>query len=634
MNILKEYLLKDKIYKKLLSGTLAFSLITSPVIASEDSSGSKLPIFIDDTEITEGVLPQLKDGRLFGPVRNISEELGAYVEYNEETKEVTLYKEDIKITMTINSNIALISSDELDIPIEKEFDSPMYVENGRTFIPLRFLAENFGYNVVWDESDGTVTLTEPKESEDKDDEKYNKIDFDVDKKDDRIEMVFDDLDESAAYELNFNEKESDFEIIIDSAKLKEQTLTFNDPLLKEIKTSQVERNEKDENKDVKNYASTIKVSLNYPVPEIKTKESDKKLAFTIPKEFEATIEEKEITEGLKFSSIRKSVQDGPIKIYELKLDSNSALETDLVLAQNRFAGLERLDNIAKRNKAIAAINGGFFWHAGHPIGLYAHNQRLYREPSDNRSAFFYSTDGEPSIERTTFNGGELFIKDKDISIEIDGINRNRERKDVIIYTSEHGNTTGTSTSHIRNHKEFVIDSNGTITHIKNGNSNIPSEGFVLSIHEEYINGNQDKINLLSTGVNTDLTWDLGDKNLDEIKFGLGGSPRIIENNKVEISSVLEGVSDNISKGRSPRTAIGITSDNDIIFTVVDGRQPGTSIGMTLEELGEFMKDRGAHDALNLDGGGSSMMWFDDKYQNSYSPNTPRSISNALIITDK
>ena len=61
--------------------------------------------------------------------------------------------------------------------------------------------------------------------------------------------------------------------------------------------------------------------------------------------------------------------------------------------------------------------------------------------------------------------------------------------------------------------------------------------------------------------------------------------------------------------RHPRTVVGLSQDESTFYMVaVDGRAPGTSIGMTCAELGDLMRDLGAHDALNLDGGGSTTMW--------------------------
>ena len=58
--------------------------------------------------------------------------------------------------------------------------------------------------------------------------------------------------------------------------------------------------------------------------------------------------------------------------------------------------------------------------------------------------------------------------------------------------------------------------------------------------------------------------------------------------------------------RHPRTGAGVSADGETLYLVViDGRQPGWSVGVTLVELAETLRDLGADDALNLDGGGSS-----------------------------
>lgn len=62
--------------------------------------------------------------------------------------------------------------------------------------------------------------------------------------------------------------------------------------------------------------------------------------------------------------------------------------------------------------------------------------------------------------------------------------------------------------------------------------------------------------------------------------------------------------------RHPRTAAGVSRDGrTLLLMVVDGRQPGWSIGATLPELARMMLDAGAWNAVNLDGGGSSALWY-------------------------
>lgn len=72
----------------------------------------------------------------------------------------------------------------------------------------------------------------------------------------------------------------------------------------------------------------------------------------------------------------------------------------------------------------------------------------------------------------------------------------------------------------------------------------------------------------------------------------------------------------IPAGLNPRTAIGYSADKKwVLMTVVDGRNKGVSEGVTLPELAEIMKTLGCTDAINLDGGGSSILLVKqgDKY---------------------
>ncbi len=64
--------------------------------------------------------------------------------------------------------------------------------------------------------------------------------------------------------------------------------------------------------------------------------------------------------------------------------------------------------------------------------------------------------------------------------------------------------------------------------------------------------------------------------------------------------------------RHPRTAVGVDrSGKQLILMVIDGRQPDHSVGVTLPELAEAMIAQGVDDAINLDGGGSSVLAWRD-----------------------
>ena len=84
---------------------------------------------------------------------------------------------------------------------------------------------------------------------------------------------------------------------------------------------------------------------------------------------------------------------------------------------------------------------------------------------------------------------------------------------------------------------------------------------------------------------------------------------------------------------NPRTAIGYISENHYVFVVSDGRT-SESAGLSLSELATFMKNLGCTQAYNLDGGGSSTMYYNGSVINN--PTTTgriseRSVSDIIYI---
>jgi len=96
--------------------------------------------------------------------------------------------------------------------------------------------------------------------------------------------------------------------------------------------------------------------------------------------------------------------------------------------------------------------------------------------------------------------------------------------------------------------------------------------------------------------------------------------------------------DPFHQNRHPRTAVGITGDNQLLLVTVDGRS-FQSYGMTIPELAQLFSELGAIHALNLDGGGSTAMWVHGgagvvNYPSDnleFDHNGERPVSNALLI---
>ncbi|OHW62361.1 hypothetical protein EUAN_09240 [Andreesenia angusta] len=96
--------------------------------------------------------PVIKENRTLVPVRAISEGFKAQVEWLPETKEVVIKKDDKTIVLKLGSNIALVNG------IEKEIDSEAQAFSSRTYVPLRFIAEELGTKISYVKETGKIEL--------------------------------------------------------------------------------------------------------------------------------------------------------------------------------------------------------------------------------------------------------------------------------------------------------------------------------------------------------------------------------------------------------------------------------------------------------------------------------------------
>ena len=112
---------------------------------------------------------------------------------------------------------------------------------------------------------------------------------------------------------------------------------------------------------------------------------------------------------------------------------------------------------------------------------------------------------------------------------------------------------------------------------------------------------------------------------------LAFGPALVEDGSV---SVTEDEEVGKAMASNPRTAIGIIDENHYVFVVADGRTSDNE-GLSLYELAEFMEALGVQTAYNLDGGGSSTMYFNGQIINKPTTNgssiKERSVSDIVYI---
>jgi len=97
-----------------------------------------------------------------------------------------------------------------------------------------------------------------------------------------------------------------------------------------------------------------------------------------------------------------------------------------------------------------------------------------------------------------------------------------------------------------------------------------------------------------------------------MKTAVGGGPVLVKDHEIFIPFREEQKFVNGENDRHPRTAMGYTSNGQLIILVVQGRTPGVAEGTTLKETAIILRDLGCVEAVNLDGGGSSCMLVNGK----------------------
>lgn len=108
-------------------------------------------------------------------------------------------------------------------------------------------------------------------------------------------------------------------------------------------------------------------------------------------------------------------------------------------------------------------------------------------------------------------------------------------------------------------------------------------------------------------------------------------PVLVENGQaVAFSSAFDVISTKPSR-LEPRTAIGQIGPLHYIIIVLDGRQDGYSVGMSLQDLQQLFISYGAQTALNLDGGGSSEIWFQGQILNRPAGGKERQVSDIIFF---
>jgi len=331
----------------------------------------------------------------------------------------------------------------------------------------------------------------------------------------------------------------------------------------------------------------------------------------------------------------------PIAVYLLRLDLDR-VQLESALSNDEVMMAERVDEIAGRHRAIAAINAGFFnVKNGEPAGLLKVAGELVSDTGLTRGVVAIRS--EPGArQQLQFDQAsarmqaQFTANNKSFTVPIDGVDTTRERGKLMLYTPAYHADTDTApkgTEWVLTGKPLKV----VAMRIDSGKTPIPRDGVVLSYGGLDLPPTLDWL-LPDVEVALTTTWKIlnGTPNahFESAREIINGAGLLVRN-----GSPMSGwqASENLvpttfTDVRHPRTLIGVDRHGAVWLAAIDGRQPDHSVGMTFAELQALCKRLDLQQALNLDGGGSTTMVVGGQIVNKPSDATgPRPVSDAILV---
>jgi len=320
------------------------------------------------------------------------------------------------------------------------------------------------------------------------------------------------------------------------------------------------------------------------------------------------------------------VEGGAVFSLALLYDPNISTYTpEVVIANDKILGREKMSVIARQKNAFFAINAGFFSQEGDPIGLLMIKRKILSDSQDGWYSLGITSNKELVFGMVHLEINGFLSEQKKFSIH--GINRNNQGNEIILFDENYNGKTP------RTEGVETLVTNGIIqvTSRTNGETSIPKGSYILQGKGDVAGW---MLQNLYPGtpllVKMTILPETGElEKWMRVEYILSSGPLLFQNGS---AGPFGEFRKEIVENKHPRTVIGQTQEGKILFLTVDGRRPGHSSGLTIAELVEELKYYQVTDALNLDGGGSVTFYLQGKILNWPSDLIgERKISTAIIL---
>lgn len=340
-----------------------------------------------------------------------------------------------------------------------------------------------------------------------------------------------------------------------------------------------------------------------------------------------------------------STQTGPWRVRLLTVDPRRATGHLRATYGADLGRTETVTSLARFEGAVAGTNASFFSigsqtaSRGNPVGMAVHGGVVQSEPTRYGPETHFLLDAAANTARVLKLRwrGALTHAASDTLVAVDHVNEAPKAPagcgvrrlatacdlpgEVSVFTDEWGTTTPAGAG-----VELVLDSAGCLlrTAMSRGLTLRPGQISVQATGQDV----PPLLELLALGCvqRTDIVTDPTGAAvpMTPSTFVVNGRYQLLRGGKVVAPAGSTGF-----LGRNPRTIAGTTSDGKLALITIDGRSR-TSAGVTMREAAEVAKSLGLVEALNLDGGGSTVMSIAGHASNKPSDGAERSVGDALV----
>lgn len=268
-----------------------------------------------------------------------------------------------------------------------------------------------------------------------------------------------------------------------------------------------------------------------------------------------------------------------------------------------LAGIAPLLQTARLAQVAAAINGGFFNRNNQfPLGAIRLDGRWLSGPILNRGAIAWNNEGEFKFDRLTLQENLSLPNGQRVSLT--HLNSAYIQAGIARYTTDWG----AAYNPLSDNEIIVSVQNNRVVgqqSVSTANSQaipIPVNGYLLVLRS-----NRTAATNFPVGTLLRLESLTNPPEFSRFPQIVAAGPLLLQNRQIILDAEAEKFSRAFAIEKASRSAIGQTSDGNVILAAVHTRTDG--VGATLDDIAQIMQQLGAVNALNLDGGSSTTLYL-------------------------